>query len=386
MSKKVSLLSLHTFSVTGGIQKMTRIMAHSLYSICKEQGWDFKLSSLYDIDDDHQEQYIPRKNYKGYQHSFVRFIADTIFKEKPDIMILTHVHLSVIGLLNILINPKCKIWLVAHGVEVWRPFNLQKRLLLKRCDKIICVSSYTKQEMCRRHNVSPHFCEVVNNVIDPFFNPPATFERPHRLLYKYSIDASHTILFSLTRLASSEKYKGHDNVIRAVSKLKNSYPNLRYVLAGKYDEMEGRRVKDMITNLGVEKEVIMTGFIEDRDLTDHFLLADLFVLPSKKEGFGIVFIEALACGLPVVCGNADGSMDAIRNGELGTAINPDSEQELEEEIIRAINARPSSQYRRHLQQQCLAHFGETQYINHLQQLLTISLNNTINTKSQVNNE
>jgi len=99
-----------------------------------------------------------------------------------------------------------------------------------------------------------------------------------------------------------------------------------------------------------------------------FLLADLFVLPSKKEGFGIVFIEALACGLPVICGNADGSLDAIRNGELGVAINVEDLDQLEQAIDESLKKPLTAEKRKTLQQQCLQYFNEKDYIISLQKL------------------
>jgi len=115
--------------------------------------------------------------------------------------------------------------------------------------------------------------------------------------------------------------------------------------------------------------VILTGFLEESELPDYFLLADLFVLPSKKEGFGIVFIEALACGLPVICGNADGSTDAILNGELGKAIDADNLEELERAIVGYLETPLESNQRVSLQHRCLSHFNESQYMNKLEKLI-----------------
>jgi phosphatidylinositol alpha-1,6-mannosyltransferase len=98
-------------------------------------------------------------------------------------------------------------------------------------------------------------------------------------------------------------------------------------------------------------------------------MADVFVLPSKKEGFGIVFIEALACGLPVICGNADGSVDAIRNGELGIAINPDNETELEKCIADQLSEPLKLKKRTHLKDMCLQYFNEQPYMSTLQKML-----------------
>ena len=121
----------------------------------------------------------------------------------------------------------------------------------------------------------------------------------------------------------------------------------------------------LISVYKVDEQVILPGFIDESELTDHFLLADLFVLPSKKEGFGIVFIEALACGLPVVCGNTDGSVDAIYNGELGKAINPDDIAELENAITEYLKTPLTEDKRRLLHDKCLLHFNENDYMNKL---------------------
>jgi phosphatidylinositol alpha-1,6-mannosyltransferase len=370
MSKLITLFSLQTFSATGGIQKMTRTLAHSLQTICVKNNWDFKLTSLYDADTDLMPQYLPRENFRGFNRQKVAFILNTLLAfKKPDVIILSHINLALVGLLIKLISPKTKIWLIAHGIEVWRPVSFHKRMLLKKCSKVICVSNFTKAQMYKWHKTDPEKCVVLNNALDPFMKLPETFEKPAYLLKRHGLTSANPVVFTLTRLASTELYKGHDSVLKAIAKLKLKFPGIKYILAGKYDEWEGARVKHLIADHGITEQVILTGFIKEEELPDYFLTADVFVLPSKKEGFGIVFIEALACGLPVICGNADGSIDAIRNGDLGTTINPDNNNELEDCIADHLNTPLTLEKRLHLKTMCLQYFNEQTYIDKLEKML-----------------
>ncbi|WP_429376736.1 glycosyltransferase family 4 protein [Mucilaginibacter sp. UYCu711] len=370
MPKKIVLLTLQTFSTTGGIQKMTRTLAHSLTEIAARNKWSLRLWSVHDKNKDVMTQYIPAKDFKGFG---VKRISFTIQSPKlattSDVVILSHINLAFIGLIIKLINPKCKIWLIAHGIEVWRDISFIKMRLLKRCDKVICVSNFTKQEIIRLHHTNEDKCYVLNNAIDPLMKLPDNFIKPQYLLDRYKLNKDDLILFTLTRLAVTEQYKGYEQVIKVIDKLKLTFPTIKYVLSGQYDDAEEVRIKDLIHKHHVEDQVILTGFITETEVSDHFLLADLFILPSKKEGFGIVFIEALACGLPVVCGNVDGSVDAIRNGELGKTVNPDDLEELECTLTEYLKYPLDIDKRKHLQQQCLHYFNEDNYINKLQDLL-----------------
>ena len=370
MDKKIILFTLQTFSTTGGIQKMTRTLGHSLNQIARINNWDFKLLSAYDADTDLMPQYLPAKNFKGFAIKKAPFAINSLKEAvNADIIILSHINLAMIGLAIKAINPKCKVWLIAHGIEVWRPFTLGRRLLLKRCDKIICVSNFTKQQMVKMHNANPANCFVLNNTIDPFMNLPVSFVKPAYLLNRYNLTATGPIIFTLTRLAATEQYKGHERVIAIVGKLKLKFPNIRYILSGQYDLDEEIRIRKLIRENSVQENVILTGFISETELPDHFLIADLFVLPSKKEGFGIVFIEALAYGLPVICGNADGSIDAIRNGELGTAVNVDDPDELERVIATNLDTPLGVEKREHLQNKCLFYFNEQNYMHQLEHMI-----------------
>jgi len=370
MVKKVILFTLQTFSTTGGIQKMTRTLGHSLYRAATTNNWNFELWSAYDKQNDLMEQYLPAASFKGFGINRIGFVLKTISSSiKPDVAILSHINLAIIGLIIKFINPKCRLWLVAHGIEVWRPLSFFKRLMLKHCDSVICVSNYTKQQMINRHKLSADKCIVLNNAIDPFMRLPDTFAKPENLLQRYGLNDNDFIIFSLTRLASTEQYKGYDQVISVLGNLKSEFPQIKYMLSGKYDEQEYIRIKKLIAAHDLGEYVILTGFIDEAELTDHFLLADLFVLPSKKEGFGIVFIEALACGLPVICGNADGSIDAIRNGELGEAIDPDNLSELNNAITRHLQKHIAADTRKSLQANCISHFNEHDYMTKLEQLI-----------------
>ena len=75
------------------------------------------------------------------------------------------------------------------------------------------------------------------------------------------------------------------------------------------------------------------GFIPDEELCDYYNLCDVFAMPSKGEGFGIVYLEALACGKPTIGGNQDGAIDALCNGELGVLVDPDNIEQIAQAIV-----------------------------------------------------
>ncbi|WP_237073796.1 asparagine synthase (glutamine-hydrolyzing) [Mucilaginibacter mali] len=368
--KKIMLLTLQTFSATGGIQKMSRTMAWAMQQIADTKRWKFSLWSGYDNNNDLTGDYTREANFKGFNKRRGWFALDATVKSiQSDVVVLSHINLALIGWLAKIFNPKCRVWLVAHGIEVWRPLSLMKRMLLKRCDKVVCVSHFTRKKVIDMHKVDPAKCIVLNNALDPSIRLPTSFNKPAYLLARYGLAENSKVIFTLTRLASTEQYKGYEQVIRAVSALKKQFPDVKYILSGKYDAAEDKRIRQLIDTYDVAGQVIVTGFIDEAELEDHFLLADLFVLPSKKEGFGIVFIEALACGLPVVCGNEDGSLDAIRNGELGKAINVDNLTELEDAITEYLNVPLTPADRFNLQSKCLAYFNTIDYKNALEKML-----------------
>lgn len=285
---------------------MTRTLAHALDTLSKSREWGFKLKSLYDANTDLMPQYLPATKFEGFGLRRIRFVLNTaLTARQSSVIIISHINLALVGLITKALNPKCRVWLIAHGIEVWRPLSAVQHRFLTRCDKVICVSSFTKEKLVAMHGTKADKCEVLNNAVDPFMKLPESFIKPEYLLKRYNIDEEMPVIFTLTRMASTEQYKGHDHVIEILGRLREKFPDIRYVLAGSYDRKEEIRIQKLIAEAKVDKAVILTGFIEEAELTDYFLLADLFVLPSKKEGFGIVFIEALACGLPVVCGNAD---------------------------------------------------------------------------------
>jgi len=141
---------------------------------------------------------------------------------------------------------------------------------------------------------------------------------------------------TLTRLAARERYKGYDVVIESLQNLRQTNPNLKYLIVGKYDHKEKSRLDKMIAKAGLKEHVIFAGFVADEELADHFNLADIYIMPSEKEGFGIVFIEAMYYNKPVIAGNKDGSTDALLGGKLGLLVNPESIEEVSAAIMRMI--------------------------------------------------
>ena len=324
MAEGTLLLTLNMFSATGGIEKVSRVVGKSLYDISSEQrGESVKIFSMYDHQADVDQRYFPAVIFRGFKKNKWRFVYHSfIIGIKSRQVVLSHSNLLLPGFLIKIFSPKTKLILLAHGIEVWNQFSFVKKMMLGKCSGIVAVSHFTKNKIASVHRLSNNRVSVLNNCLNPFLELPINNGKDESLLHQYGLSTQDKVLMTLTRLSFKEQYKGYDNVLYAIKMLIIKYPSIKYLLVGKYDQAEFERLKVIIAELNLQSQIIFTGFISDNELAAHYSIADLYIMPSKKEGFGLVFIEAMYYGKPVIAGNLDGSVDALGNGDFGLLVNP----------------------------------------------------------------
>lgn len=363
----VLFLYLTGFSLTGGIEKFNRSFLKALHELSVDGYMDADACSSYDSKPD--EKYFPRKRFKGFGGNRVVFTIYAIFAAlRYDTLIVGHMNLAVIAVLVKRLKPSIRLVLITHGIEAWKTHTGIRLRLLQMADHILSVSQFTKQQILDLNpGIDADKINVFHNTIDPYFAVPKQFDKPAYLMQRYGLSEAVKVLLTVTRLSFSEKYKGYDNTITVLPEVAASVGQIRYFICGNPEKQEQKRIKELIIYKKAAAYVQMPGFIKDEELIDHYLLSDLFVMPSKKEGFGIVFIEALACGRPVIAGSKDGSADALLQGELGTLIDPDNTKELESAIIQ--NLQTGNTTPLDMQEKVLQHFGFKQYKQRLQHYL-----------------
>lgn len=257
--------------------------------------------------------------------------------ERPSLIIATHLNFTqaaywIKRLTGI------PYWTVAHGVEAWNIKRPALQTALKHADRIISVSGYTRDRLLAEQNLEPNKVCILPNTFDASRFQIAP--KPPYLLKRYGITAENLIILTVARLDSSEQYKGYDKIIQALPQIRRQIPNVHYILVGKGSDRA--RIEQLIAQLNLQESVTLAGFIPDEELSDHYNLCDIFAMPSKGEGFGIVYLEALACGKPTIGGDRDGAIDALCQGKLGALVNPDSMEEIATTIIQILQGKYSN--------------------------------------------
>lgn len=251
--------------------------------------------------------------------------------QRPDLVISTHLNFTPVAhqLQRILGIP---YWTVAHGVDAWNINNPTLQRALHHCDRILAVSEYTGDRLIKEQNLDPQKISILHNTFDADQFQPAP--KPTYLLDRHQLKPEQPIILTVARLSASEQYKGYDQIIRAMPKIRSMIPDVHYMIVGKGDDQS--RIKRLIAELKLENCVTLAGFVPDAELCDYYNLCNLFAMPSKGEGFGIVYLEALSCGKPVLGGNQDAAIDALCHGKLGALVNPDDVEEIAQTIIQIL--------------------------------------------------
>lgn len=217
-----------------------------------------------------------------------------------------------------------KVATVLHGIEAWQELGPIRGICLPFSDRLVAVSRYTARIASEFHLISENRFEVVPNCFENEALQPGP--KPEYLLRRHGLTSTHPILLTVSRLDPTEGYKGHEQILRALPALATHFPDIRYVIGG--TGPYATVLQAMAQELSVADRVIFVGFIPNDELCAYYQLCDVYAMPSQKEGFGIVFLEAMACGKPIIAGNRDGSVDALDGGRLGVLIDPESPDEV----------------------------------------------------------
>jgi phosphatidylinositol alpha-1,6-mannosyltransferase len=232
-------------------------------------------------------------------------------------------------------------YLIAHGVEIFESTgNIKKRLrklfiplkkaVFKKAKIVFVVSRFTGEWVAKECGVSPDKIHLLHPGVDL-----------EKWTYKKRSTKSIQNFFTVTRL---KDYKGIDKVIEALSLLKKSLPEKtwQYKIAGTGPDLE--RLQNLVKNLNLTNNVFFIGKVTDEELNECYAEADIFIMCSRAdlitpnvEGFGIVFLEAAACGLPSIAGKSGGISDAVLHGETGWLVDPENSKEIYQAIKEAIN-------------------------------------------------
>jgi len=234
--------------------------------------------------------------------------------------------------------PGIHVSIYIHGEEIttedsYDPRHERARRTLCLADSIVVVSRFTlgavQQLLGPGH--AARITLIENGVNTRLFTPGP---KPAALVASYGLEGKF-IFVSVCRLL---RKKGIDTAIRALPQVLAAFPDTRYVVVGQGEFAE--ELRELVEELGLGEHVRFTGRVADEALVDHYRLGDVFVMPNRRlpngdtEGFGLVFLEANSCGIPVIAGRDGGSPDAVTNGVNGLVVDGGSV----EEVARAMLA------------------------------------------------
>jgi glycosyltransferase involved in cell wall biosynthesis len=363
---------LEVFNSEGGIQSYVKdiLQAYLSVSLQEEGGLNAEIFLLRDSPKFDNPLDVGRLkfHYLKTQHPILgrlRLIAglwNCLWLHRPSHVFCGHIKLAP------LIQLLCQRWgvpytVLTYGKEVWYRLPDREHQAIAAAAGIWTISRYSRDRLCAANDLNPQNVQILPCAVDGETFIPGC--KSPGLITRYGL-ADAQVLMSVARLWPTDLYKGVDVTIRALPAIAQVFPQVKYLVIGRGDDQP--RLAQLAQDLGVGDRVIFAGFVPTSDLAEHYRLADAYIMPSQ-EGFGIVYLEAMACGKPVLAGDDDGSADPLQDGRLGWQVphrDPEAVAAACIEILTGEDQRCNGQW---LREQCLARFNKDILTEQLKQLL-----------------
>lgn len=304
----VDFVTPDLFGPSGGIARISRAMSLAIARWASAHGLALNVHALMDRGDALDPRYLPAPHvYRAYRGRRLRLARELVARMlRPTrgrrLVVIAHPHLAV---LRLAFPPWVRTAVVAHGIDVATPLRRERRFALRGAHALWPVSRDTAAQLVAQQGVEPRRIRVVENALDPFWPLP---EPPAR---------RGEFLLSVGRLHPGHAYKGFDLTLEALAQI----PAVRrppLVIVG--DGPDRARLEALAARLGVSAR--FAGAVDDAALAALYRGAGAFVLPSTREGFGLVYLEAMASALPCIAARAGGAPEVVRDGETGVVIPP----------------------------------------------------------------
>jgi len=351
---------LEIFASEGGIQSYVKDILKAYLSITAgtnspPQGEVLLLRDSEDCNNPYESKnlkfyYLKTENAGLGRLKFATVLLTHLLQKRPQRVFCGHIKLA--PLIQILCQPLgIPYTILTYGKEVWEPLGPKYKTAMSKADSIWTISRYTRDRTCEINQLNPEKFQIVPCTVDE--NIFTNRSKPQDLLEQYNLVGAK-ILMTVARLRSSDIYKGVDVTIQALAQIAKTFPNVKYLVIGRGDDRS--RLAKLADDLGVTERVIFAGFVATENLAEHYQLADAYVMPSQ-EGFGIVYLEALACGVPVLAGDADGSADPLQDGKLGWRVPHRDSAAVAVACVEMLRGEDKRCDRRWLREQTLARFS-----------------------------
>jgi len=321
------LLAPELFATDGGIARILRLYLKALCELTEPAG-NVSVVSLNDATFDSRElrRYSNTRltDWAACDRSKIAFVkAARRMSANADLIVCGHVaQLPVAWAMRKLRRKKINYALIAHGIEVWRRFNRLEIAALRGADRIWCVSEFTRRELLRNCRVPLATTVVLPNALDPNLDND-----------ELGPTTTDFDILTISRLSHADSYKGVDHLIEALPAIRREIPAARLRIVGRGDDLP--RLHETVKRHKLGRAVDFLGFVSDTELKRELAACRLFALPSQKEGFGLVFLEAMAHGKPCI-GTRDGGIPEVITPETGLLVNYGNVPELAASCIDAL--------------------------------------------------
>jgi phosphatidylinositol alpha-1,6-mannosyltransferase len=329
--RKVLVLAPSLKSI-GGIQNYTHTLINGLQDVLGED--QVRVIAVRGEPEALQDGRVALR--PSVKFRFLTSALTEVISWSPDLMICAHVGVAPVARFIQKLTG-IPYWVVLYGIEVWGDLPAVKRDALRAAQRYVAITRFTLNATIARHSL---------NALSPLILPPTLPKGPPRspeTNYVTSDDSRRPMVLTVGRIAASEQYKGHDIMLEAWPFVLRRVPDAVYWIVGDGDDRQ--RLEQRARELGISGSLHFAGSVSHEELDVCYYRCCVFAMPTRTEldarvprgeGFGIVFLEAMAHGRPVVGPCVGAPAEFIHSGEHGLLVNPKAPLEVAQALIELL--------------------------------------------------